>query len=95
MIDRARPFLAALAAENHFALDFTKDTSRISEANLAGYQVVVQLHLAPFDMSPSQQAALQKFIEAGHGWIGVHAAGLTGRQFARIFHRIRYFFVGK
>ena len=24
---------------------------------------------------------LQRFIEAGHGWVGIHAAGLTGRQF--------------
>jgi hypothetical protein len=32
-------------------------------------------------MKPSEQAALQRFIESGHGWVGVHAAGLTGRQF--------------
>ncbi len=24
--------------------------------------------------------ALQRFIEEGHGWIGIHAAGLTGRD---------------
>jgi type 1 glutamine amidotransferase len=82
MIAKAEPFLAALAAENHFVLDFTKDAGWISEANLARYQVFIQLHLAPFNMSPSQQEALQKFIEDGHGWVGIHAAGLTGKQFA-------------
>ncbi len=41
----------------------------------------MQLHLAPFDMSAEQQQALQRFIEDGHGWVGIHAAGLTGRQF--------------
>ncbi len=81
MIAAAEPFLARLAAENHFALDFTRDTGQINEANLARYQVFVQLHLAPFNTSGAQQQALQKFIEQGHGWIGVHAAGLTGRQF--------------
>ena len=81
MIAKAEPFLATLAAENHFVLDFTKDASRINETNLAGYQVFIQLHLAPFNMSASQQKALQKFIENGRGWIGIHAAGLTGRQF--------------
>jgi type 1 glutamine amidotransferase len=78
MIAKAEPFLTA---RDHFALDFTRDTGRINEANLAKYQVFIQLHLASFNMSPPQQKALQKFIEHGHGWIGVHAAGLTGKQF--------------
>jgi type 1 glutamine amidotransferase len=81
MIAQAQPFLEALAAENRFTLDFTKDAGQINETNLARYQVFVQLQLAPFNMPPAQQQALQKFIEAGHGWIGIHAAGLTGRQF--------------
>jgi type 1 glutamine amidotransferase len=81
MVARAEPFLARIAAENRFALDFTKDPNQINEANLAGYQAFVQLQLAPFNMSPRQQQALQRFIELGGGWVGVHAAGLTGRQF--------------
>jgi len=81
MIDSARPMFEKLAAENNFAFDFTKDTSVINDANLANYQVFVMLHLAPFDMSYAQQNALQKFIEQGKGWVGIHAAGLTGRQF--------------
>ncbi|MEN6338184.1 MAG: ThuA domain-containing protein [Phycisphaerales bacterium] len=81
MIARAEAFLAKLAADNHFALDFTKDPNRIDETTLAGYQAFVQLQLAPFNMSPAQQQALQKYIEQGHGWVGIHAAGLTGRQF--------------
>jgi type 1 glutamine amidotransferase len=81
MIAQAEPFLVALAAENRFVLDFTRDAAQINEENLARYQVFVQLHLAPFNMSAPQQKALQKFIEEGHGWIGIHAAGLTGKQF--------------
>jgi type 1 glutamine amidotransferase len=81
MISRAEPFLERIAAENHFALDFTKDANSVNEATLARYQVFIQLQLAPFNMSRSQQKALQRFIEEGHGWIGIHAAGLTGRQF--------------
>jgi type 1 glutamine amidotransferase len=81
MILAARPFLEKIAADNHFILDFTDDTSRISDAGLAGYQVFVMLQLAPFDMSGSQQAALQKFAEQGRGWVGIHAAGLTGKEF--------------
>ena len=67
MIVKAQPFLETLAAENYFALDFTRDAGQINEANLAAPQVFVQLHLAPFSISASQQEALQTFIEEGHG----------------------------
>jgi type 1 glutamine amidotransferase len=81
MIAAARPFFETMAAANHFDLDFSDDTSLINPVNLAHYQVFVMLHLAPFDMSASQQAALQHFVEEGKGWVGIHAAGLTGKQF--------------
>src|ERR1700743_1546409 len=80
MIAAARPFFETMAAANHFDLDFSDDTSLINPVNLAHYQVFVMLHLAPFDMSTQQQAALQHFVEEGKGWVGIHAAGLTGRQ---------------
>ena len=70
-----------MAADNHFAVDFTEDADTINDANLAQYQVFVMLHLAPFDMTAGQQAALQKFIEEGGGWVAIHGAGLTGREF--------------
>ena len=81
MIAAARPFFEKMAAEESFQLDFTDDTSQINPANLARYQVFVMLHLAPFDMSYAQQDALRQFVEEGKGWVGIHAAGLTGRQF--------------
>lgn len=67
MIVEAKPFLQSIAADNGFALDFTRDANEIDAANLARYRVFVQLHLAPFNMSRPQQAALQQFIEQGHG----------------------------
>src|SRR5579859_8060814 len=81
MIAAARPFFEKMAAEESFQLDFTDDTSQINPINLARYQVFVMLHLAPFDMSYAQQDALRQFVEEGKGWVGIHAAGLTGRQF--------------
>jgi type 1 glutamine amidotransferase len=81
MIDAARPFLGQMAAQYHFDLDFTDDTSMINDNNLARYQVFVMLQLAPFDMSYGQQEALQRFVEKGRGFVGIHAAGLTGKQF--------------
>ena len=81
MIIKSKAFLEKIAAENNFTVYVTRDASVINNANLENYQVFVQLHLAPFDMTQSQQAALQKFITDGNGWVGVHAAGLTGTQF--------------
>jgi type 1 glutamine amidotransferase len=81
MIAAARPVLEKLGEENGFAVDFTDDAESINDENLKKYQAFMMLHLAPFDMTPSQQAALQRFIESGKGWIGIHAAGLTGREF--------------
>ncbi len=81
MIASAEPFFARMAAENQFAVDFTDDAGTIHQENLARYQVFLMLHLAPFDMSSPQQEALQHFIESGNGWVGIHAAGLAGKQF--------------
>ncbi|HWD37740.1 MAG TPA: ThuA domain-containing protein [Fimbriimonas sp.] len=81
MIAAARPFFAKLAADNNLSIDFTDDATAINDDNLKNYRVFVMLHLAPFDMTYSQQAAMQHFVEEGKGWVGVHAAGLTGKEF--------------
>src|ERR1700722_12179267 len=80
-IQAAKPFFQQLAKDNDLAIDFTDDAEKINDQNLKRYKVFVMFHLAPFDMTYSEQAALQRFIENGNGWVGVHAAGLTGRQF--------------
>jgi len=83
MMSCAKPFLEKIAAENHFEVEVTDDSSRINTANLTQYKVFVMLQLAPFDMSYAQQDALQKFVEQGNGWVGIHAAGLTGKMFVK------------
>jgi type 1 glutamine amidotransferase len=71
----AKPVLAKMAAENGFTIDFSSDHSLINDANLAKYQVFLQLNLYPFDLTASERAAFQKFVESGKGWVGVHASG--------------------
>ncbi len=83
MILRSRSFFEDLAKENNYTIVFSRDTSLVNKDTLAKYQVFIQLQLAPFDMSVSQQQALQQFITQGKGWIGVHAAGLTGKGFLK------------
>ncbi len=81
MIIKSQAFLKKIASENNFEVDFTRDATQINEENLINYQVLVQLHLAPFEMDRKEQTALQHFISRGKGWVGIHAAGLTGSQF--------------
>lgn len=81
MIAAAGPMLTMMATDNGFHVDITDEGSAANDANLARYQVFVQLQQAPFDLKPVEQAALQRFIEGGHGWVGIHAAGLPGRDF--------------
>jgi uncharacterized protein len=81
MIAAATPMLEKMARENDFAIDITDDATVVNDENLAHYQVFVQLQEAPFDLSSDQQQALQRFIAEGHGWVGIHAAGLTGKRF--------------
>ena len=81
MMAAALPALKKMAKENNFEIDISDDTSLINDANLAQYQVFIPLQQAPFDMSGAQQQAVQRFIEQGKGWVGIHAGGLTGNFF--------------
>lgn len=78
MIIKGKSFLEKMGKENSFEVCYTRDASLINDENLSQYQVFVQMHLAPFDMTPSQQAALQNFISTGKGWVGFHHATLLG-----------------
>ena len=81
MIIASQAILEKIGSENGFTIDFTRDASLITDQNLLNYKVVVQLHLAYFEMTQKEQSALQHFISRGKGWVGIHAAGLTGKQF--------------
>src|ERR1041385_8663761 len=84
MSTSAQSFFARTAEENRFHVDFSWEAATIHAENLEQYQVFIMLHLAPFEMNSSQQEALQQFIESGKGWVGIHAAGLAGKQFVEI-----------
>jgi|GEM_PF-7088489 len=72
----ARVALAQMGPANGFTVDFSTDTSLINDTDLARYQVLLQMHLAPFEISLKQRAAFDNFIKQGKGWVGIHGAGL-------------------
>jgi type 1 glutamine amidotransferase len=82
MVIKAMPMFQKMAEDNNFEIHFTRDTAELNFPNLSQYQVFIQLSIAYFDFSRPQQFAIQQFIKSGRGWIGIHGAGLTGKQFA-------------
>jgi cytochrome c len=66
-----------LGAHNGFAVDATEDSSDFTDTNLKRYDAVVFLMTTGDVLSDVQQAAFQRFIRAGGGWVGVHSAADT------------------
>jgi PKD repeat protein/glucose/arabinose dehydrogenase/type 1 glutamine amidotransferase len=66
-----------LGAEHNFTVDATEDAGQFTDANLAQYDVVIWLSTTGDVLNDDQQAAFERYIEAGGGYAGVHAAADT------------------
>lgn len=69
--------IVSLGAQNGFAVQQTEDPAMFNDAVLAGFDVVVWLSTTAEVLDEVQQAAFQRYIQAGGGWVGVHAAADT------------------
>jgi type 1 glutamine amidotransferase len=63
-----------MAATNNFEVTATEDAAQFSDAGLAPFQVVVFLNTTGDVLDTDQEAAFQRFIEAGNGFVGIHSA---------------------
>ncbi len=77
-IPAAKAALRQLAAEHNFAADFTEDATIFTGANLAQYNAVIFLLTTGEILNAAQQAAFERYIRAGGGYIGIHSASDTG-----------------
>jgi type 1 glutamine amidotransferase len=73
-IDDGLAAIRRLGAANGFTVDATQDPTRIQDAALTPYRAVVFLSSTGEPLDRTQQAALKRWVEAGGGWVGVHAA---------------------
>lgn len=76
------PGLAAireLGQRGGFVVDATEDPGRFTPSNLARYRAVVWLNTSGDVLGGAQRAAFQRYIEAGGGYVGIHAAAATER----------------
>jgi cytochrome c len=76
-INVAKPAILKLGQENGFAVDTTENADTFSEENLKKYAAVVFLSTTGDVLDLQQQNALKRFIQAGGGFVGVHAAADT------------------
>ncbi len=85
--------ISRLGRENGFAVDASEDAEVFGDANLSRYAAVVFLSTAGDVFNAAQQAAFERYIQSGHGFVGVHSAsdteydwpwygGLVGTYFA-------------
>lgn len=66
-----------LGEENGFDVDATEDATSFTDENLAQYDVVIWLSTTGDVLNAEQQAAFERYIQAGGGYAGVHAASDT------------------
>ncbi|MFC7617724.1 ThuA domain-containing protein [Actinokineospora soli] len=69
--------ITALGAENGFEVETTEDAAAFTDANLARFAAVIWLSTTGDVLNADQQAAFQRYVEAGGGYAGVHAAADT------------------
>lgn len=76
-IPAAKEAMRRLSITHEFALTTTEDASIFSEQALREFDVVVFASTTGEVLNRAQQRAFQGFVEAGGGFVGVHAASDT------------------
>src|SRR5438874_3519396 len=82
-----------LGHENNFDVDSTRDATYFNDDSLKKYSAVVFLSTTLNVLNADQQVAFERYIQAGGGFMGIHAAAdceydwpwynkLVGAQFA-------------
>ncbi|TDC56533.1 DUF1349 domain-containing protein [Micromonospora sp. KC207] len=66
-----------LGADNGFTVDATEDGGAFTDGNLAKYRAVIWLSTTGDVLAADQQAAFERYIQGGGGYVGIHAASDT------------------
>jgi len=63
-----------LGAENNFEVDTTSNAGYFTEDSLKNYSAVIFLHTTGDLLNNYQEADFERYIQAGGGYVGIHAA---------------------
>ncbi|WP_310586688.1 ThuA domain-containing protein [Marinilongibacter aquaticus] len=73
-IEKGKEALGQMAKEKGFAVSFSEDAAVFKEPNLKKFNVVLFLNTTGDILNDTQQSAFERYIQAGGGYVGVHAA---------------------
>ncbi|MDB5150494.1 MAG: hypothetical protein JWQ57_4514 [Mucilaginibacter sp.] len=76
-IDAGIVAIKKLGAENGFDVDTTKNSAMFNEDTLKKYSTVIFLSTTADVLDYRQEAAFERYIQAGGGFVGIHAAADT------------------
>jgi type 1 glutamine amidotransferase len=72
--------IRALGEQNNFRVDASEDDKVFTDEQLAKYREVVFLSTTGEVLHAGEQAAFERFIRRGGGFVGIHAATDTGYE---------------
>lgn len=81
-IEAGKAALWQMGRDKGFAVDTTENASVFTEDNLKKYNAVVFLSTTGNVLDPLQQNAFERYIQAGGGFMGIHAASDTEYDWA-------------
>ena len=73
-IDAGKAAFTKMAADKGFTVDFTDDATKFNTPNLKQYNAVVFLSTTGDVLNDMQQQEFERYIQAGGGYLGIHAA---------------------
>ena len=73
-IPNGKAAIMKLGEENGFSVDTTENAEYISEDSLKHYSAVIFLHTTGDILNNYQEADFERYIQAGGGYVGIHAA---------------------
>jgi cytochrome c len=71
-----------MAKEKGFTVDLTEDANQFNPSNLKNYRAVVFLSTTGDVLNAAQQLSFEHYIQAGGGYLGIHAASDTEYDWA-------------
>ena len=69
--------ITQLGVQHNFGVFATEDAAVFNDADLAAYQCVVFLNTTGDILNNDQQAAFERYIQGGNGFVGIHSAADT------------------
>jgi type 1 glutamine amidotransferase len=73
-------FFKNLQKETNWKIDFSIDGNDFTSENLKNYKVIVFLNTTGNILEDNQKKAFQKYINRGNGFVGIHAASDTEKE---------------